>query len=93
MADSKRTMRIGGRTLRVSNLDKVLYPADGTTKADVIGYYRAIAAVMLPHCRERAATRKRRPIRRRLDDEPPACPPSPRPPQPCRRHRARHMQY
>lgn len=61
MADSQRTMRIGGRTLRVSNLDKVLYPADGTTKGDVIGYYRAIAAVMLPHCRERAATRKRWP--------------------------------
>jgi bifunctional non-homologous end joining protein LigD len=61
MAESHRTVRIGGRSLRVSSLDKVLYPADGTTKGDVLGYYAAIASVMVPHCRDRAATRKRWP--------------------------------
>ena len=45
----------------MSSLDKVLYPADGTTKGELIGYYSAIASVMLPHCRDRAATRKRWP--------------------------------
>src|SRR6478735_2205115 len=61
MAESHRTVRVGGRSLRVSSLDKVLYPADGTTKGDVLGYYAAIASVMLPHCRDRPATRKRWP--------------------------------
>ena len=61
MADSHRTVTIGGHSLRLSSLDKVLYPADGTTKGEVIGYYSAIASVMLPHCRDRAATRKRWP--------------------------------
>lgn len=60
MADSQK-VRIGGRSLRVSSLDKVLYPSDGTTKGDVLGYYGAIASAMLPHCRDRAATRKRWP--------------------------------
>ena len=35
------TVSVSGRTLRVTNLDKVLYPATGTTKADVMGYYAA----------------------------------------------------
>ena len=61
MAESHQTVRIGGRSLRVSSLDKVLYPADGTTKGEVLGYYAAIARVMLPHCRDRPATRKRWP--------------------------------
>lgn len=61
MANAHRTVRVGGRSVRVSSLDKVLYPADGTTKGDVIGYFGAIAPVMLPHCRDRAATRKRWP--------------------------------
>jgi bifunctional non-homologous end joining protein LigD len=39
----------------------VLYPATGTTKADVFGYYTAIAGVMLPHLIGRPATRKRWP--------------------------------
>ena len=61
MADSHQTVTLGGHSLRLSSLDKVLYPADGTTKGEVIGYYSAIAQVMLPHCRDRAATRKRWP--------------------------------
>ena len=45
----------------LTNPDKVLYPATGTTKADVFGYYTTIAAVMLPHIEGRPATRKRWP--------------------------------
>ncbi|KQW06584.1 ATP-dependent DNA ligase [Leifsonia sp. Root4] len=50
---------IGGHTLKLSNLDKVLYPETGTTKAEVIDYYMSIADVMLPHIADRPATRKR----------------------------------
>ena len=60
MAEQKFA-EVGGHRIRVSNLDKVLYPSTGTTKGDVIAYYRAIAETMLPHCRERPATRKRWP--------------------------------
>ncbi|WP_449281843.1 ATP-dependent DNA ligase [Leucobacter sp.] len=61
MASEYRLVRVGGREIRLSNLDKVLYPSTGTTKADVIAYYSEIAPTMLPHCRDRAATRKRWP--------------------------------
>src|SRR3954470_19216273 len=40
---------IDGRELSLSNLDKVLYPAAGFRKADVIDYYRRIAPAMLTH--------------------------------------------
>jgi bifunctional non-homologous end joining protein LigD len=50
-----------GPLVRLTNPDKVLYPATGTTKADVFRYYTAIAEVMLPHIAERPATRKRWP--------------------------------
>ncbi|MEO7015151.1 MAG: ATP-dependent DNA ligase [Leifsonia sp.] len=52
-------VEIDGHRLKLTNLDKVLYPATGTTKADVIGYYAAIAEVMIPQVRDRPATRKR----------------------------------
>ncbi|PSL37987.1 ATP-dependent DNA ligase LigD ligase module /ATP-dependent DNA ligase LigD phosphoesterase module /ATP-dependent DNA ligase LigD polymerase module [Labedella gwakjiensis] len=52
-------VEIGGRRLRLTNLDKVLYPETGTTKADVIGYYSSIAPHLLPFVRDRPATRKR----------------------------------
>lgn len=47
--------------VELSNLDKVLYPATGTTKGEVIGYYAAIAPAMLPHLAGRPVTRKRWP--------------------------------
>ncbi|MGH3561327.1 MAG: non-homologous end-joining DNA ligase, partial [Mycobacterium sp.] len=47
--------------VKLTNADKVLYPATGTTKADVFGYYTSIAEVMVPHTAGRAATRKRWP--------------------------------
>lgn len=52
---------VEGRTLRLSNLDKVLYPMTGTTKGEVINYYARIAPVLLPHLRDRAVTRIRWP--------------------------------
>jgi bifunctional non-homologous end joining protein LigD len=51
--------RIG--RVKLTNPDKVLYPASGTTKAEVFDYYINIAEVMLPHIAGRAATRKRWP--------------------------------
>jgi bifunctional non-homologous end joining protein LigD len=59
MAKSKQTVTVEGHRLTLTNLDKVLYPATGTTKADVIAYYAEIAPVLLPHVENRPATRKR----------------------------------
>jgi DNA ligase D-like protein (predicted ligase)/DNA ligase D-like protein (predicted polymerase)/DNA ligase D-like protein (predicted 3'-phosphoesterase) len=47
--------------VKLTNADKVLYPATGTTKADVFNYYTGIAEVMVPHIAGRPATRKRWP--------------------------------
>ena len=52
---------VDGRTLRVTNLDRVLYPDDHVTKAEVIGYYLAMAERLLPHVRGRPITRIRWP--------------------------------
>jgi bifunctional non-homologous end joining protein LigD len=60
MAASTRTT-IEGRELAVTNLDKVLFPATGFTKGQLIDYYVRIAEVMLPHIRERPLTMKRFP--------------------------------
>jgi bifunctional non-homologous end joining protein LigD len=61
VAGSRTTVRIGDRELSVSNLDKVLYPATGTTKAEVLRYYVDVAEVMLPHVAGRPVTMKRFP--------------------------------
>jgi bifunctional non-homologous end joining protein LigD len=53
--------RVGERNLTLTNLDKVLFPSVGFTKAEVIDYYLRIAPVMLPHIRDRAMTRLRFP--------------------------------
>ncbi|WP_445168755.1 ATP-dependent DNA ligase [Mycolicibacterium sp. Dal123E01] len=50
-----------GPRVALTNAGKWLYPATGTTKADVFSYYTAIADVMLPHIAGRAVTRKRWP--------------------------------
>ncbi len=52
---------VQGRRLKLSNLDKVLYPAAGFTKGHVIDYYTRIAPVMLDHLRDRPLTRIRYP--------------------------------
>ncbi|WIX98741.1 DNA ligase D [Amycolatopsis mongoliensis] len=52
----KITVQAGNRRLTLSNLDKVLYPADGFTKGEVINYYSRIAPVLLPHLAGRPVT-------------------------------------
>jgi len=61
MATAKTTVEVDGRTLSLSNLEKVLYPKVGFTKGEVIDYYRQIAPVLLPHLADRLLTRKRWP--------------------------------
>lgn len=51
----------GAIQVEFTNLDKVLYPATGTAKREVIDYYIAIAPVLLPHIADRPLTRKRWP--------------------------------
>jgi bifunctional non-homologous end joining protein LigD len=54
-------VEVEGRTLSLSNLDKVFYPRTGFTKGHVIDYYMRIAPVLLPHLRGRHLTLKRYP--------------------------------
>jgi bifunctional non-homologous end joining protein LigD len=54
-------VEVEGRRLKLSNLDKVFYPATGFTKGQVIDYYRRIATALLPHLRDRPLTMKRYP--------------------------------
>lgn len=58
---SETVIEADGREITVSNADKLLYPDDGLSKADVAGYYARIAPVMLPHVAGRALTLDRRP--------------------------------
>ncbi len=57
----KATLDIDGRTISVTNLDKVFYPRCGFTKGDVIDYYIRISPVLLPHLRDRPLSLKRYP--------------------------------
>ncbi len=52
---------VDGRRLRLTNLDKVMYPETGTTKGEVIDYLTRIAPAMLPHLADRPVTRIRWP--------------------------------
>jgi bifunctional non-homologous end joining protein LigD len=52
---------VDGRTLKLSNLDKVLYPRTGTTKGEVLSYYAQVAPAILPLLADRCATRVRWP--------------------------------
>src|SRR5215469_5473151 len=54
-------VEIQGKSLKLSNLQKVLYPVAGFTKKDVIDYYVRIAPAILPHLHQRCLTRKRYP--------------------------------
>jgi bifunctional non-homologous end joining protein LigD len=55
------TVTVEGRSLTLSNLGKVLYPAVGFTKAEVIDYYARVAPALLPHLGDRAVTLRRFP--------------------------------
>jgi bifunctional non-homologous end joining protein LigD len=58
---TRMEVNVDGRTLELSNLDKVMYPATGFTKGEVIDYYTRVCDAMLPHLRERPLTLKRYP--------------------------------
>jgi bifunctional non-homologous end joining protein LigD len=61
MAKKESVIEVEGRQIKLSNLDKVLYPKAGFTKGQVIDYYVRIAPVLLPHLADRALTLKRYP--------------------------------
>ncbi|HEY4377346.1 MAG TPA: non-homologous end-joining DNA ligase [Acidimicrobiales bacterium] len=61
MATPRVEAEIGGRTLSLSNLDKVLYPDAGFTKGEVIDYYVRIAPTLLEHLGDRGITMRRYP--------------------------------
>ena len=52
---------VEGRTLRLTSLDKLLYPSSETTKGEVLHYYATVAPVLLPHLADRPVTRVRWP--------------------------------
>ncbi|GIU98590.1 MAG: ATP-dependent DNA ligase [Actinomycetota bacterium] len=54
-------LELDGRELRLSNLDKVFWPAEGYTKGDLLAYYLNVAELILPHLRDRPLTMKRMP--------------------------------
>jgi bifunctional non-homologous end joining protein LigD len=53
--------RRGARTLRLTNLDKIFWPATGITKGDLLAYYESVAPVLVPHLRKRPFTMRRYP--------------------------------
>jgi bifunctional non-homologous end joining protein LigD len=61
VAGTRQALNVAGRTVTVSNLDKVMYPAAEFTKADVIDYYVRAAEFLLPHLKDRPVTLKRYP--------------------------------
>lgn len=61
MASSDRQVEVDGRELKLTNLDKVLYPEAGFTKGEMIDYYARVAPAMVPHLSGRAVTLRRFP--------------------------------
>jgi bifunctional non-homologous end joining protein LigD len=61
MAAERTPVKVGTRTLSLSNLDKVLFPRDGYTKGDLIAYYRGVSQWILPHLRDLPLTLQRWP--------------------------------
>lgn len=56
-----RQVEVEGRELRLTNLDKVLYPKAGFTKGEMVDYYARVAPAMVPHLSGRAVTLRRFP--------------------------------
>lgn len=61
MDEEKETVTIDGHRIELSRLDKVLFPADGITKGDLVHYYRRIAETALTHYRDRPLSMRRFP--------------------------------
>lgn len=57
----QQTVTVAGHRLKLSNLDKILFPDSDTTKAEVIEYFQSVVPAMLPHIAGRPVTRKRWP--------------------------------
>ncbi|MBI4318523.1 MAG: DNA ligase D [Chloroflexi bacterium] len=72
-------LRIGGRALQLTNLDKVYWPGQGYTKRDLIDYYRNVAPILLRHVRDRPQNLLRHPegitgasfYQKDVDEQPP----------------------
>ncbi len=60
MAASQQ-VEVDGRELKLTNLDKVLYPKAGFTKGEVVDYYATVGETMIPHLSARAVTLRRFP--------------------------------
>ena len=58
---AREQVKVGRLTVALSNTGKVLFPGDGITKGDLIGYYQATADVMLPYLRDRPVAMARYP--------------------------------
>ena len=58
---SSRQVEVDGRELKLTNLDKVLYPEAGFTKGEMVDYYAKVADAMVPHLKGRAVTLRRFP--------------------------------
>lgn len=61
MAASGQRVEVDGRELKLTNLDKVLYPKTGFTKGEVVDYYAKVAPTLVPHLRGRPLTLRRFP--------------------------------
>jgi bifunctional non-homologous end joining protein LigD len=61
-ADAKEAaVTIDGRSLKLTNLNKVFYPEEGYTKRDLLNYYNGVAELILPHLKDRPLSLKRYP--------------------------------
>jgi bifunctional non-homologous end joining protein LigD len=58
---SSRQVEVDGRELKLTNLEKVLYPKAGFTKGEMVDYYAKVAPAMIPHLSGRAVTLRRFP--------------------------------
>jgi bifunctional non-homologous end joining protein LigD len=58
---SSREVEVDGRELKLTNLEKVLYPATGFSKGEMVDYYAKVAPAMIPHLAGRAVTLRRFP--------------------------------
>jgi bifunctional non-homologous end joining protein LigD len=56
-----RQVEVDGKELRLTNLDKVLYPKSGFTKGEMVDYYAKVAPALVPHLSGRAVTLRRFP--------------------------------
>ena len=60
-AAEEQTLTIDGHRLKFTNLNKIFYPKDGFRKRDLLNYYDAVAALLLPHLKDRPLSLKRYP--------------------------------